>query len=258
MNLVKKYSVVNTLFSLLVTLLLSTQAWSQTFCDDALKISEEFGAELQPISHPQIHLRIYPEAAHTLQQRGLTGKDLEELIENSQVSSFMMGGKHVLPLFQTVKNENEYRDYVLLAVLREPFIKGTNSRVYVLTLGKVAEKEQKTLFYHLAEETGTRGQQVKARIPELAKDHGFQRAPIMINISPAVVAKLKYKHRIDMRLLESALSQKPDAIEHQNFGHDRYDLSFRGDGIKLLVVLAANDKKKNTTFLVTSYFTKKD
>src|SRR5690606_31411122 len=114
-------------------------------CEKALSTSEALFYNQSPVA-PQIQLRIYPEASHTLNQKGMTGGDLQQLIKKSSISSFVMNGKHVLPLFHTVKTEEEYRDYVLLATLKEPFKPGVDSRVYVLTLGKVAEGDQKALF----------------------------------------------------------------------------------------------------------------
>lgn len=228
---------------LLLGLFVLQPALSESVCEQALLASEKHFAT----SHPNIRLKASEKALGQLSQYNFSMAELELLLQESRVSSGVMDGHHVVPLFRTVRTKDNYRDYVFLATLKEAFTAGKNTTVKLLSVAQLPEKRQRSLFYDLADGLEIKGKKLKV--------HGVSKRPMIINVSPAVRAKLNFKHKISLRLLESALNHKPDEVTQSEYDVNRINYIYHGKGVKLLIVLA-HGEEKNTTSLVTSYFTK--
>lgn len=228
---------------LLFGLFLVQPLLSESVCERALLASEKHYSS----NHPNIRLKVTDRALNELSRYELPVSEVEVLLQESQVGSGVMDGRHVIPLFRTVRSDVDYRDYVFLATVSEAFLAGKNTTVKLLSILKLPEKQQRSLFYDMAEDLEIQGKKLKV--------YGISKEVTIVNVSPAVRTKLNFKHKINMALLESALNNKPDEVTQSDYDVNRINYIYHGDGVKLLVVLA-HDQEKNTTSLVTSYFTK--
>jgi len=234
----------------LMVLSVGASAFGESLCDWALRKSNALESRL----HPKIELSLTPWVEESFRSRGISEQDLEVLIQKSEVNSYVKDGKVILPIFYTEHSPTVYRDYVYELELRAPFFAGRPGKVQVLNAFKVSEREQKTIFAEIVSQKRIKPVRLKLRhrLSDTQK-FGFVPGPIFVKITPGVLAKLRFKHRIDSNLLSVVLEKFPDEVVASPRKAGSVEVYYHSDDISLIMVLA-RDEKINTTSLVTSYF----
>ncbi len=231
--------------------LFSSGLAAETFCDHALKISDRYGA---PARSPIIDFKITENASRQARELGLSHEELQILISESRLGSYEKGEEYILPIFRTVRSAELYRDYIYILKLRRPFVVNKKAIIHILDIEKPTEKGQRPYLEDLARHLRIRPHKLMTRVRRL-HEFGFPKGPVRVEIDPATLVKLQFKHKIDLKLLNSALQHRPDAVIQSDRTLDRVEMHYHGDNGIMLIIVLAYSELRNSAALVTSYFT---
>jgi len=227
---------------------LSFSSQASEFCAEALRRSESLSSE--QFSNLKVHIK--RGAIQDATELGLSKNQLETLARQSQVKSFQRGGREIWLLFHTVKTKHKYRDYVLEATIHQRYIPGQSKSVNLLRVSKLSQRREGDILHELAANESVVPHQLQVSGLDF-RALGFPRGLIQIDISPKVRIKLRFKHRIDLKLLAEILSHPPDQKQISAKSADLIELIYRSPKGSLLVVLAMNHHKPSLD-LVTAFF----
>lgn len=239
---------------LLFTLHFESSVYAESFCDQALLKSNSFLSS--NLADGRMKVSFSPQALDRKKDFQFLEGEIEDLLAHSHLNSFLEGDQILLPIFRTVRTEEFYRDYIFLLTLNQMLIVGRKNEVRILNIEKISEKNQKPLFYDLAERLKIPTYRLKARIKSL-RQIGFREGPLTVEVPAPILAKIQYKHKINLTLLKSALELEEESIQVFEKENGRLELRFKGEeNLVLIVVLAYDDFKKAT--LVTAYFSREN